>query len=247
MEKFLTVRQLQEQLQVDRITIYRMLSSGRLTGMKVGGQWRFREEAVASLLAPNTGRSVDHTHGEPALPLPCLQAMQELFSEAAGVAAIIVDQQGQPLTDVTNCCPFCKLILSSDAGRLRCIRSWATLADGAAGAPRMHHCHAGLGYARVTIHVESAPLATVIAGQVVADTDATLSQSQDLAELAEACALPLPSLREAYATVYRLDHDRQAKMLHLLGILGVAACRIGNERQRLVAKLDRISQITMES
>jgi hypothetical protein len=67
-----------------------------------------------------------------------------------------------------------------------------------------------------------------------------------LAELAEACAIALPRLQEAYPTIHRLDHARMDKMLHLLRILGVAACRIGSERQRLVTKLDRIAQITME-
>jgi excisionase family DNA binding protein len=40
-EDLLTARQLQDLLKVDRITIYRMLGDGRLTGFKVGGQCRF--------------------------------------------------------------------------------------------------------------------------------------------------------------------------------------------------------------
>jgi len=247
MEKFLTVRQLQEQLQVDRITIYRMLGSGRLTGVKVGGQWRFREEDVASLLAPGATRSAERPAGQAALPLPCLHAMQELFSEATGVAALIVDPQGQQLTDITRSCAFCKLVLSSDEGRRRCTRSWAALAGGTNGTPRMHTCHAGLGYAHTTIHVDGRPLATVIAGQVVTENGAAKAPSLQFAELAEACSVPLSLLNDAYAAVRRLDHEGQARVLHLLGILGVAACRIGNERQRLVAKLDRIAQITMEN
>lgn len=46
MDDLLTTRQLQELLQVDRITIYRMLNDGRLQGFKVGGQWRFSRQAV---------------------------------------------------------------------------------------------------------------------------------------------------------------------------------------------------------
>jgi excisionase family DNA binding protein len=41
---YLTTRQVQNILQVDRITIYRMLQDGRLKGVKIGQQWRFPAE-----------------------------------------------------------------------------------------------------------------------------------------------------------------------------------------------------------
>jgi excisionase family DNA binding protein len=246
MEKLFTARQLQEQLQVDRMTIYRMLTSGRLNGVKVGGQWRFREEDVQHLLAPGSGVSSKHPAAQPMLPLPCLQAMLEIFSEAASVAAVVVDRDGQPLTEFTNSCAFCNLILASETGRQRCAKSWAALAEGVDSAPRLRRCHAGLLYARTIINVASKPLVTVIAGQALSETELAQVQPEQLTDLAEACAIPLPRLKEAYPTIHRLDHARLDKMLHLLGILGVAASRISSERQRLVDKLDRIAQITME-
>ncbi len=50
-DKFLTAKQVQELLHVDRTTIYRMLKDGRLTGIKVGQQWRFSASEVDDLLA----------------------------------------------------------------------------------------------------------------------------------------------------------------------------------------------------
>jgi excisionase family DNA binding protein len=247
MEKLLTVRQLQERLQVDRMTIYRMLSSGRLDGLKVGGQWRFREDDVRQFVTPGSDAATDNAARQPTLPLPCLQAMQQLFSEAAELAAVVVDREGQPLTEFTNGCAFCDLIRSSEAGRRRCTRSWAALADGVDSAPRLHRCHAGLLYSRTIIHVDNKPLAVVVAGQALSDADPSVGQPERLAELADACAIPLARLQDAYSTIHRLNHAQLDKMLHLLKILGVAACRIGSERQRLTAKLDRIAQITMES
>ena len=62
----LTTRQLQELLQVDRVTIYRMLSDGRLTGFKVGGQWRFSRHEIEKWLqeqraTPDVGESPGET------------------------------------------------------------------------------------------------------------------------------------------------------------------------------------------
>ena len=50
MEQLLTVRQLQELLRVDRVTIYRMLEAGALPGFKVGGQWRFSQGEIEAWL-----------------------------------------------------------------------------------------------------------------------------------------------------------------------------------------------------
>jgi excisionase family DNA binding protein len=50
MDDLLTTRQVQEILQVDRITIYRMLQDRRLKGVKIGQQWRFARREVERLL-----------------------------------------------------------------------------------------------------------------------------------------------------------------------------------------------------
>jgi excisionase family DNA binding protein len=246
MEKLLTVRQLQEQLQIDRMTIYRMLNSGRLNGVKVGGQWRFREEDVRTVVSPQPDIRLEQVEERPTLPLPCLEAMQQLFSEAAEVAAVVIDADGQLLTEFSNTCAFCSLILASATGRQRCSRWWTALADGVDGSPRLHRCHAGLTYSRASIHVDGRPLAAVIAGQAMLDTESPEPDHERLAELAAACDIPLSRLEETYATIHRLDRAHMDRMLHLLRILGLAACRIGSERQRLVNKLDRIAQITTE-
>jgi excisionase family DNA binding protein len=47
----LTTKQLQELLSIDRTTVYRMLKDGRLTGIKVGTQWRFSRDEVDALLS----------------------------------------------------------------------------------------------------------------------------------------------------------------------------------------------------
>ena len=91
MDDLLTTRQLQDLLQVDRITIYRMLNDGRLQGFKVGGQWRFSRQEIESWLRE---QRVDWEQaGEPepsegaALPsrvlsLSCVRAIQGVCAEA---------------------------------------------------------------------------------------------------------------------------------------------------------------------
>ena len=50
-KKYLTVKDIAEQLQLSPITIYKMLEHGRLSGgSKVGSQWRFDPTFVDTLI-----------------------------------------------------------------------------------------------------------------------------------------------------------------------------------------------------
>ena len=51
----LTAQQVQQMLEVDRSTIYRMAEDGRLPAIKVGRQWRFPAESIAELLTRRAG------------------------------------------------------------------------------------------------------------------------------------------------------------------------------------------------
>ena len=149
MDELLTTRQLQDLLQVDRITIYRMLNDGRLAGFKVGGQWRFSRQEIERWLQEQRATLEIHENPPPTneqlvpsaqiLPLHCIQAMQSVYAEALDVAAVTVDLDGTPLTGVSNSSEFCDLILSTAEGRRRCAQAWLAVNDG-----EFHTCHAGL-------------------------------------------------------------------------------------------------------
>src|SRR6266511_3627367 len=129
MNELLTAREVQDLLKIDRTTIYRMLKDGRLTGVKVGKQWRFARQELDALLSGDD--AVDES--PPArltdiLPLHCVQPIQDVFADVAGVGAVTTAPDGEPLTQLSNGCRFCALMLSSPSGRQACMRSWQQLA-----------------------------------------------------------------------------------------------------------------------
>ncbi len=73
---YLTTRDLQELIRVDKSTIYRMAEDGRIPAVKIGRQWRFPEAAVHEML----GRM---PQSEPAPPGG--EALIEALSPAATV------------------------------------------------------------------------------------------------------------------------------------------------------------------
>ncbi|MDR3438604.1 PocR ligand-binding domain-containing protein [Telmatospirillum sp.] len=96
-----------------------------------------------------------------------LQKVQDNFSAAVGVAVIIVDELGAPLTRPSGFSAFCQTIRASDK-RDRC---FLCDNDGGrmaveAGEPSIYQCHCGLVDFAAPIIVRGQYLGAVISGQV---------------------------------------------------------------------------------
>ena len=100
-----------------------------------------------------------------ALPVHCMQPIQDVFAEIAQVGSVITDKDGIPVTKISNACDFCKLILGSQEGLEACHQSWKKLVDQKEKAPEFITCHAGLEYARARIEINNELIAILVAGQ----------------------------------------------------------------------------------
>ena len=240
-DDLLTTRQLQNLLQVDRITIYRMLDDGRLKGFKVGGQWRFsRAELESWLMQQRVAPESDETPRPVPQPLPlhCVQAIQSVFAEAMGLAAVTTDLSGSVLTEVSNSCGFCDLILGSAEGQGRCAATWRSLDRG-----EVRRCHAGLlcGGARITVNGE--PVAVTAGCQFIraGSGEALIAR---LPVLAVELGVPEDDLRAAVEHVPQLPDESCARVPQLLRRVAATFSDIGQERLALLDRLQRIAEIT---
>jgi excisionase family DNA binding protein len=244
MDDLLTTKQLQALLQVDRTTIYRMLSDGRLSGIRVGGQWRFPRNAIEQcLVGPKEVKPLAAggtlTPTADVLPLDCLQPIQEVFATAADIGAVTTALDGRPLTPLSNSCAFCDLVLASPEGRRRCQASWARLANSA--SPRVERCHAGLSYARGRIEVGREFVGMLFAGQFVSSVSAR--KSVKLHELARACDIDERELARAAQRIRIVDAARAEWLLGLLQKVADTFSHIGEERLDLLQRLRQVAQL----
>ena len=53
-EQLLTLEQVAKYLNVDKFTVYRLLSDKELPAFKVGNQWRFKRRLIENWLAKNS-------------------------------------------------------------------------------------------------------------------------------------------------------------------------------------------------
>jgi excisionase family DNA binding protein len=242
METLLSAKQVQELLHVDRTTIYRMLKDGRLTGVKVGQQWRFYASEINELL---TGTALTGEKDAPVsvdvLPLHCLQPMQDVFAEIAEVGAVTTDKEGQPLTRLSNSCDFCKLILGSEEGRQACVESWHKLAQHDGTSPEFIPCHAGLQYASARIEVQGERLALLISGQFYAKSPDSQEQVQRIQKLSSACHIDPNLLSQAAEKIPVLDSRKETQLWEWLKRVARTFEQISSERANLMHRLKQIA------
>lgn len=264
MERLLTTKDLQQILQVDRITIYRMLDSGELPGIKVGGQWRFPEQAVSDWLQGIKVKAVPVEGANCSIPsLPplgaggvdnppkltelvsnvCLQNVQDGFAEAVGVASLVIDLEGTPLTTLSNACDFCRMGRTSAEFRRRCSASWASLAHIEEDQPEVHLCHAGIGYAVAPVAVHGTRMGLVVGGQFWSeppDRELGLDRTE---RLAAECGVPAASLVEAMASVPVFSQERVFLVTRLLATIANTLSEIGYQGYEVRRKLQQIAEI----
>ncbi len=254
MTDLLTTRQLMDLLQLDRTTIYRMVNDGRLPALRVGGQWRFSRQAIQALLEQSPGapenqdpysarEGASETLPTDVLPLHCLQPIQEVFAQTAGIGAVTTNLAGEPIIPFSNPCAFCSLILASEEGRARCRASWRKLADATEKHPHLEKCHAGLTYARGWITVGNQPVAMIFAGQFAVGRWRSGASPEYLSRIAQDCALDAETLRKAARELRVLSRGRAEQLLHLLQLVADTFSTIGQERLDMMRRLEKVAQI----
>ena len=218
-DDLLTTKQLEELLQIDRTTIYRMLKDGRLTGVKVGNQWRFKRHDVEALLSsvPSIESDEDPQYASPPfptkiIPLDCIQVIQDVFAENAGVGAVIVAPNGELLTKLSNCCRFCDLIMTSESGRRGCVNLWRELARQPEDQPKFATCNAGLQYTRAHIKMNGHFEGMLIAGQFYTELPEAGEEQIRIQQLAKNYGLDVQALVEAAHELPVLDKYKRAEL-----------------------------------
>lgn len=244
MTEMLTAKQVQDMLKVDRTTIYRMLKDGRLSGIKVGQQWRFPHSRVNELLAGGLAADRAGRASVEPLPIQWLQMIQDVFADIAGVGSLTVKPNGELLTTISNSCDFCRLILATEGGRRACLFTWRKLSELSLASRQFQTCHAGLQCVQVRVEPGGRLAAVFIAGQFYASAPDPDEEQARIRRLAEAYSIDAQALIDAARDLPRLDERKRAQMGDWLERLAQAMERVAHDRAELVSRLDQIATLS---
>ena len=248
---FLTTKQLQEILQVDRTTIYRMADDGRVPAVKIGNQWRFPRTEIDAWLGSQGSANAANPSPAPSgvaaelrqiLPLDCVQLIQDTFADVFGAMILVTDLDGNPVTKPSNACGYFTAAEASPFSQQRCMQLWAGLARDPSLQPAFIESHLGLLCARGLIRVGSELKAMLIVGGIApTDWPPTPELKQ---RIAEDLSLPLDLIEAHIDEVHHLNQDEQARVLTFVQRMADIVSHIIGERNQFHIKLQNIAELT---
>lgn len=247
MATLLTTKDLQELINVDKSTIYRMAEDGRLPAVKVGRQWRFPAEQVADLLGGVMTKPIPaaspHTTGDLATLLvpETAEAVVELVADLFGVMAVITDMAGQPITDVANPNGYFSAIQNQPGAVEKCAQGWRELGADGGLESRFKASHLGFLCTRTFIRVGNELVGMLIVGGITPKD--WPPNNEFLAGVAAELGVAVADLAAHADETYYVEEARQQWILGLLPRISDLISRLAAARNQLLDKLDAIAAL----
>jgi excisionase family DNA binding protein len=241
-EEFLSTRQVQLRLNVDRTTVYRMLKDGRLKGVKIGRQWRFPQHQIDALLTGSHPTQTTRLNSHNNYSSPELQNLLDVFAETLAIGLHAISTSGKPLTTTSNPCRFCLLIQSSKSGKKACQAQWTQLANGSQDR-KYSTCHAGLNYAKVQMVSEGTHQGYIVAGQFYSAAPDSREHIHRIDRLAKKYKLNSRNLAEAAADLTILPASHRALLWDWIQKIADSFAAFSQKQQALNFRLQQIAQM----
>ena len=218
---------------------------------------KWTEEALEKRLLQLT-RPEDDAEGvsfEELFNLSDIQHLQDLYADAFGVAALITDPDGKPITEPSNFCKLCgEIVRKNPRGVKLCNKSDAMIGQGSLSGPTIQSClSAGLCNAGTSIVVGGRQVANWLIGQVRNET----VDEQRMLEYAGKIGVDETEFREAYLEVPVMPQEQFAKaaqVIHALANLvsnfayqNMRQARFIAERRRAEENLHKFERIVSAS
>ena len=181
------------------------------------------------------------------IDLGTLQAIQNGFSELAGMATSIRDEQGRLVTQPSGSSRFCDLVggplHDNEACRISNYAAAAAAASEGRSAPVRYVCHAGLMQFAAAIHIEGRVLGTIVLG----DVPQRPLEPGEVAELARTYHLDEQELAKAAAELPPIDEKQMRSAIAFLQLLANTLARLCWQQAVLRERVDELTLLSETS
>jgi len=175
-----------------------------------------------------------------------IQKIQDSFASATGVASIITEPDGTPITRPSNFCHLCEnIIRKTEKGLANCLYSDAVIGAPGNAGPKMQHClSGGLWDAGTSIYVGEKHIANWLIGQVLeepVDEDSMLAYAREIgadekefrAALRNVTRMPIERFKQVSEFLYKI-----ADQLSRLALQNIQQARFITEAKQFQKKLE---------
>ena len=177
-----------------------------------------------------------------------IQKIQDVFATATGVASLITDVNGIPITKPSNFCRLCsEIIRKTEQGRANCFQSDSIIGKGNPSGPILQTClSGGLWDGGTSISVGEHHIANWLIGQVL-DRD---FDEERMIEYAHSIGADEDDFRKALGEVSRMPIEQFKKVSEALFVIAnqLSKLAVRNVQQaRFIAERRRAEQALKES
>ena len=143
-----------------------------------------------------------------------IQGMQDSFSSATGVASLITEVDGTPITNSSNMCYLCnQIVRKTEKGRKKCILSKSIIGSPKINGSRIQKClGAGLICAATSIIIDGKQVANWLIGQVIDEDD----EMEDLLAYADVIGVNRDVYKNELVKVKRMSKQQFENICNLL-------------------------------
>lgn len=174
-----------------------------------------------------------------------LQKFQDSFAKAVGVASIIVDNNGDPVTKPSNFTDFCmKYTRGCNEGLKRCMRCDKEGGEESArtGKPSVYFCHAGLMDFAAPIMINGVQVGAVIGGQVLPSGP----DKNKIIKIAEEIRIDPDKYIEALDKVKIVSEENIRASAELLFVVANTLSDMGYQKYNLLSSSEVINNFSQK-
>jgi ligand-binding sensor protein len=176
-----------------------------------------------------------------------VQTIQDLFSDVGQVSALVLDDQGEPVTTISRNCGFCQAMLASPKGREACLNSWREFAANSLQGSKFYTCHAGLQYIGASISDQGEQVGVFLAGQFFWQMPEPREKTERLRRLAGMYELSNEDLQNEAKTIPVIDPEQHSRLEGWPETAARAVQSIMRERLGFMRRLQQIANLTQIS
>lgn len=168
-----------------------------------------------------------------------LQKFQDSFSKSVGVASIIVDTNGNPVTNPSNFTDFCmKYTRGSQEGLKRCMKCDAQ--GGHPDRPSSYYCHAGLMDFSAPIIINGEHIGSFIGGQVLPKNP----DKEDIIKIAKEIGVDPDKYLKALADVKIIPEENIKAASELLFLVANTLSKLGYQKLNLISNSESLNNLS---
>jgi len=246
----LTTREVEQLVQLNRVTIYRLIREENFPAVKIGGQWRFPEEQVQDWLAAHGGAIQRAQTPDNNLPDADrlfnsveIVSLLDAFAQSVQLSAFVVDPRGKVVVQCrTYQHPFCQFMQALPQGRNTCRANFhqPLAAD---REPQLRACANGLKYLQSPVIFQESILAYVLMGPILTSENV---DPQQLAAFATASGIDRETVCRSFAEVQRFSAGQIQLLVDLLSQVMHTMLEIVSNRLDMAARIREIAQMVAD-